>query len=712
VTAAAGATLSAVTTALGVRGRNGTVRALAAAPRPAIGPWVLALSFAVVLAGCSTTRRDPALADLTGGMQPVALGIMEAARDDQGLLLSFEAVVDQELAPTPLRLGASDDGVVAGLTTVTTDDWGERWGESTPLPVLSPMHWRRAQEQILEALMEGVERDALIVRLGDVDEAVILRDDEGELLFLPLAERPGDVAIAGALGAEDVSRRSLAAVAAFLAELGVVDRQVVFDTGDPTPGLPPSLFVDLDEGLLQMHRFGSGATEGGSRSLVRAADTTSTVVVQGTVVEILTRPVSTLHRLVFSVKHAVTDLARPTDSRRVMTLRGDPPPLAQGPGMDLAAFEARLDQVTGTRASEGRIDVLVGGDAYFPRLAQSLAAAEESVDLQMFIFKTDDVAVGVADQLRTLSESRDVKVLLDGVGTSMGVVPWQQGMPPDFTPPTSIVRYLRNDSDVGVRTRTAVLLRADHTKLILVDGDQAFLGGMNIGREYRYDWHDLMFEVEGPVLAELSGEFDDHWAMAGWAGDLGYLFHLIFRSRLEPPAAPEGSVPLRVLRTRSRRSEVYQALMEAARSAERRILVQNAYFADDALITELVAARGRGVDVQVILPLEGNHGVMNANTVVTANVLHSHGIAVHLYPDMSHVKAAIFDDWALVGSANFDRLSLRRNQELSLASSAPSFVEELLREVFEPDIAASHTMTEPFDVSWSDRVGAILAGML
>jgi phosphatidylserine/phosphatidylglycerophosphate/cardiolipin synthase-like enzyme len=677
-----------------------------------IGSRLIALSFVIALAGCGTTRGEPALADLTGGIQPVALGITGAAQDDRGLLLTFAAVVDEELAPTPLQLTTLDDGVVAGLSTIAADDWRQRWPEAAPLPVLSPMHWRRAQEEILEALMEGVERDALIVRLGDVEEAVVLRDEEGGLLFLPLAERPDDVAISGALGAGEVSRRSLAAVEAFLAEQGISDRQVVFDTGDPTPGLPPSLFVDLDEGLLQMHRFGSGAPEGAGRSMARAADATSTVVVEGTVVEILTRPISTLHRLVFSVKHAVTDLARPTDSRRVMTLRGDPPPLARGPGMDMPAFEQRLDEVTGTRASEGRIDVLVGGDAYFPRLAQSLAAADESVDLQMFIFKTDDVAVGVADQLRALSASRDVKVLLDGVGTSMGVVPWKPGMPPDFVPPTSIVRHLRHDSDVATRTRTAILLRADHTKLILVDDDQAFLGGMNIGREYRYDWHDLMFEVEGPVLAELSAEFDDHWAMAGWAGDLGYLFHLLFRSRQEPPTAPEGSVPLRVLRTRSGRSEVYQALMEAARSARRRILVQNAYFADDALITELVAARGRGVDVQVILPLEGNHGVMNANTVVTANVLLSHGVAVHLYPDMSHVKAAIFDDWALVGSANFDRLSLRRNQELSLASSAPSFVEELLREVFEPDLAASHTMSEPFDVTWSDRVGAILAGML
>jgi phosphatidylserine/phosphatidylglycerophosphate/cardiolipin synthase-like enzyme len=79
-----------------------------------------------------------------------------------------------------------------------------------------------------------------------------------------------------------------------------------------------------------------------------------------------------------------------------------------------------------------------------------------------------------------------------------------------------------------------------------------------------------------------------------------------------------------------------------------------------------------------------------------------HGIRVYIYPGMSHVKAAVFDGWACLGSANWDRLSFRINKEINIATSDPAAVEELNERLFERDFAQSVEMTEPFPERWSD----------
>jgi len=75
---------------------------------------------------------------------------------------------------------------------------------------------------------------------------------------------------------------------------------------------------------------------------------------------------------------------------------------------------------------------------------------------------------------------------------------------------------------------------------------------------------------------------------------------------------------------------------------------------------------------------------------------------VFVYPGMSHVKAAVFDGWACLGSANLDKWSLVINKELNLATSNPAAVDELLDRVFEADFERSIELTEPFPERWSD----------
>ncbi len=81
-----------------------------------------------------------------------------------------------------------------------------------------------------------------------------------------------------------------------------------------------------------------------------------------------------------------------------------------------------------------------------------------------------------------------------------------------------------------------------------------------------------------------------------------------------------------------------------------------------------------------------------------------HGIRVYLYPGFTHAKAAIFDGWASVGTANLDRLSLKINREVNIATSDPAAVQELMEELFLPDFEAAEELIEPFPEAWTDHL--------
>ena len=83
--------------------------------------------------------------------------------------------------------------------------------------------------------------------------------------------------------------------------------------------------------------------------------------------------------------------------------------------------------------------------------------------------------------------------------------------------------YLETGSRVRVRTHSNPFMTGDHVKSTIIDSERAFVGGMNIGREYRYEWHDMMMEVTGPIVAGLERDSDKAWGKAGFVGDLGLL---------------------------------------------------------------------------------------------------------------------------------------------------------------------------------------------
>jgi len=272
-----------------------------------------------------------------------------------------------------------------------------------------------------------------------------------------------------------------------------------------------------------------------------------------------------------------------------------------------------------------------------------------------------------------------------------------------FVPPRSIGAYLRRDSNVHVRPQPNPGFTADHSKVLLVDRRYAYIGGMNLGREYRYEWHDLMAEVQGPVVASLQRQFDKKWAQVGLWGDCGLAAESL-RGKSESIETGQGGemLELRRLYTKTFSRQIRRAQLAAIDRASSYTFIENAYFFSHDLLNALARARLRGVDVRVIMPSENDLEAGHRSNLIAANYLLEHGVRVYMYPGMTHVKALLVDGWACFGSANCDALSLRLNREANLATSDPTFANEFRKELFEADFARSRELREPFAVDWSD----------
>jgi len=323
----------------------------------------------------------------------------------------------------------------------------------------------------------------------------------------------------------------------------------------------------------------------------------------------------------------------------------------------------------------GTVAFLTGGDNFFPRFEAAIASATNRIAIKTYIFDNDAYAMEIADQLKARNQQGvQVQVLLDLLGSRHA---WNENHPdsPVQSESVNTLRYLRKDSTITVRQSRNLWLSSDHVKFFTIDGHTAYLGGMNIGWEYRYCWRDMMSELTGAVVTELDSYFDAVWKQAGWLGDIELLRQATARRHLYP--ARPGDISLHILVTTPWRHYYFRAMLAAIGAARHRIYVENAYLWNKHILYALCEARHRGVDVRVVIPMETNIKSIQGADRISANTLLEHGVRVFLYPGMTHKKATLIDDWAFWGSANMDDLSLHKNVELNLATPDAPTVQAL-----------------------------------
>lgn len=536
-------------------------------------------------------------------------------------------------------------------------------------------------------------------------EVVLYRDTHGAVKAVPIEAKPPDVTVDRTLSDQDFSREALKLLAARINAVQPNQNRFLFVTGED----PAFVLVEPQEHLIVFLAYPTDPeSEPINVPAWRALRVLNSLLIKSFVLTAVKNPVSLVSRGVWTLGSSGMTVADAVPAGS----DDPPPPLYQGPGMDLKAWEQELDRIVWARRTRGQVRFLIDGRQFFPEFVQSVENAKHTVDMMVYIFDTDNYATKVADVLKQVSTSVRVRVMMDDIGSLFAQGAPRSVEPPDFQPPDDIKSYLQSGSRVHVRVTSDPWLATDHRKCIIIDSRQAYLGGMNIGWVYRYQWHDLMLGLTGPVVGRLEKDYRKAWAFSGPFGDFGYAWALLFdREHLRRNSSP-GDIDIRVLRTATGELQIYHAQLAAIRRAKRYIYIENAYFNDDTILRELIAARQRGVDVRVILPAENDVSIMQTGNLVMANEMIRHDIRVYLYPGMTHAKAAIYDGWACAGSANLEKMSLRVSQEMDVAFSDAGTVDRLKQELFVPDFNRARELKSPLTLNWLDPLVKALGNQL
>ncbi|MBX9458454.1 MAG: cardiolipin synthase [Rhizobium sp.] len=337
------------------------------------------------------------------------------------------------------------------------------------------------------------------------------------------------------------------------------------------------------------------------------------------------------------------------------------------------------------------VRILEDGDTAYGAIAEAIAAARHSIILETYIFDHDRVGVRIADLLVAAHERGvAVRVLIDSVGARYSV--------------PSIVHYLRRR---GVRTATFngkvitglrlpyANLRT-HRKIIVIDDEIAFAGGMNIregfSREFRGDDHarDTHFRITGPVVADLFAVAAEDWHFA--SGE-----KLAATHHPPPTVSPTQPIFARVVSSGPDGSiETNHKMLTGAFSvAQHSIRIMSPYFLPDReLISALVTAARRGVEIDILVPSENNLTLVDRAMTAQFDQLLKHGCRIwRVRGRFDHSKLLTIDgEWSYVGSSNLDPRSLRLNFEVDLEVLDAGFAAEIDKR-FAAALASAHRVT-------------------
>ncbi|MHB8881967.1 MAG: phospholipase D-like domain-containing protein [Thermodesulfovibrionales bacterium] len=325
----------------------------------------------------------------------------------------------------------------------------------------------------------------------------------------------------------------------------------------------------------------------------------------------------------------------------------------------------------------------------FGLIFDAMRRAEELICLEFYIFRNDETGTELAALLKQkAAQGVRVYLLYDHFGS--------------WTTPVSFWRDLRAHG-IEVRasrpfrwTSPLYYVHRDHTKLIIIDGVRAFTGGLNIANEYRgyhllkmkrhSGWRDTGIFLEGPVAGTLLDRFRLTWSF--WKG--GPIVS-------DSPAAPVGGgvsvLPIFTHSAQERR-KFRKLLYYSINSAHQGINLTTAYFTPSRrMVQVLEEAVSRGVEVKLLLP--GRSDIIAAHYAGRAffTRLLRAGVRIFTYNGVIlHAKTAVFDGvWSIIGSANLDFQSLRRNDEGNVGIAGGEFGRRMLA-VFEEDLTKSEEL--------------------
>jgi len=376
-------------------------------------------------------------------------------------------------------------------------------------------------------------------------------------------------------------------------------------------------------------------------------------------------------------------------------------------GDDTNIFEkhlALMTEITDSPLVTGnRVELLVDGPKTYDAMFAAIENAKDHINIETYIFEDDEIGKEFAELLLAKQQSGvQVNLIYDSVGTY-------------YTPKTFFTPLIEHGANVLEFNPVSPLApqklwqfnRRDHRKLLIVDGQIAFVGGINISSVYssgsfgggahkksqhssgKQPWRDTHLRMTGPVVNEFQKLFIETWNEQ--QGE-----PLAFRNYY-PEHEIQGNEVVRAIGSNPEEpySQMFVTLLSAINSAETEISLTNAYFVpDEQMLTALKNASQRGVNVRLLLPEKTDSIlVLNASHSFYDELL-SANIKIYERKDaLLHAKTVLIDGvWSTIGSTNLDWRSFTNNQEINAIVLGQDFGMQM-QAMYEKDLASSKQIT-------------------
>ena len=361
----------------------------------------------------------------------------------------------------------------------------------------------------------------------------------------------------------------------------------------------------------------------------------------------------------------------------------------------LGSHLAVVESVTESPLTKGnKVILLADGQATYAAMFKALRNAKDHINLESYIIEDDETGRKFADLLlQKQAQGVRVNLIYDSLGS--------------MHTPASFFQRLRDGGIQVVGFNPVNPLQAreewqpthrDHRKILIVDGNVAIIGGINISKVYSSSpfqrqqnekkpihWRDTDIQVEGPAVAEFQKLFLDTWVKQEGTK--------LSERNYFPEQKEAGKDLVRVVgSTPGQTNRIpFIVYVSAIVFAEHSIHLTNSYFIpDDQIIKALTDAAERGVDVKLILP-----GITDSQLALSAQRNHystllKGGVKVYEHnTSLLHAKTAVVDQvWSTVGSTNMDFLSLLSNDEVNAVILSREFAVEM-EQMFVRDLADS-----------------------
>ena len=344
-----------------------------------------------------------------------------------------------------------------------------------------------------------------------------------------------------------------------------------------------------------------------------------------------------------------------------------------------------------------RVDVLIDGPQTYSAIEAALRAAQHDIHIETFIFGAGDVGQRFADLLaQKRKEGIEVRVVYDSLGSRETPRKFFDSMRAQNID----VREFRPLSPVKT-PEVWKLQNRDHRKIIVVDGQVGFTGGINIDSTYESastsrpgpkrgledGWRDTHIKIQGPAVTQLQRLFVETWQQAGGHTDFAP------NDRYFPQIKPAGDTLVTIVANDSESDDrsLYATYLAAFTHSTKRLWITHAYFApNEELLASMINAAQRGVDVRLIVPSFTDSSVVLQGTQATFTRLLKAGVKIYELKDaLLHAKSVVVDGAVtLVGSSNLDMRSFLHNDEVNAIIISRDTARRM-EEVFQRDQASA-----------------------